>query len=97
MTEDIVGEVEVALARAMPGPWGWCQDYDGFVLSEPWARPKPGFVPSDYHYRYRELIEIPSGTVEFMANSRVYVERLLAEVKRLRVLVSETDPTMEFS
>jgi hypothetical protein len=97
MLEDIVGEVEVALAQAASGPWSLDENNESFILGEPWAKPYPGFVPVDYHYRYCGIDDIPLGTLEFMANSRVYVESLLAEVKRLRVLVSETDPTMEFS
>lgn len=96
---DIVVEMELAMAKAMRGPWqvdyDSCDCGDGygcshgswphaFIFPEPWSRPLADLVVSDYHYTYTEISEIPPGTAEFMARSRIYVERLIGEIKRLR-------------
>ena len=79
MADTRLAEIEQAEAKASPGPW----DRDGFSLGAP---DDDGEMT---HLGYIDVADIED--VEFIAVARTAVPELLAEVKRLRAHINESN------
>ena len=79
MTEDDLGQIEEAAARAMVGPWQVGQRHTVYTAIGLFGEER--LVAQVYYSPGHNL----TATTEFIAKARLWVPQLLAEVRRLQV------------
>jgi hypothetical protein len=83
-----IDEIRERLAKATPGPWYLDDEGSHFTLHNPFDRTEDGEVTADIFCCTRE-------DANLLANSRADLEWAVAEIERLRKLVSTIDVESE--